>query len=65
MRDEREQRRQTVARVLGCQALEGLRPEVLATLLEQWLQTEPAYALGELVVLDPVAHGQRAYEATD
>jgi hypothetical protein len=102
MSDERERRRQAVAKVLGCQALEGvrpsaaqrqrleryvagettttllaelrgqqlwrqagrdLRPDVLAQLLEQWLQAEPEYPLTELVVLDPVTHGQSAYEA--
>lgn len=44
------------------QAGERLRPDVLATLLQEWLNAEPAYDLGELVVLDPVTHG-RAYEA--
>ncbi|MNF96857.1 hypothetical protein D3C84_796640 [compost metagenome] len=45
------------------QAGRELRPEVLTQLLEQWLQDEPSYALGELVVLDPLTHGQPAYEA--
>ena len=44
------------------QAGERLRPDVLATLLQQWLNAEPAYGLAELLVLDPRSHG-RAYEA--
>jgi len=102
MSDERERRRQAVAKVLGCQALEGLRPspaqrqrleryvagettetllaelrgqqlwrqggrdlrpDVLAQLLEHWLDAEPEYRLGELVVVAPATHGQAAYEA--
>ena len=39
-----------------------LRPDVLATLLLQWLDAEPTHALAELLVLDPVTHGQ-AYES--
>ena len=39
-----------------------LRPDVLATLLQQWLDAEPAYDLAELGVLDPRSHG-RAYES--
>ena len=35
---------------------------MLATLLQQWLNAEPAYGLAELLVLDPRSHG-RAYEA--
>lgn len=41
---------------------ERLRPDQLATLLEQWLDGEPVYDLAELLVLDPRSHG-RAYEA--
>lgn len=53
---------QRLAAALWRLAGERLRPDVLATLLQQWLDGEPAYGLGELVVLDPVTHG-RAYEA--
>ena len=41
---------------------ERLRPDQLATLLEQWLDGEPVYDLAELLVLDPRSHG-RAYES--
>ncbi len=44
------------------QAGERVRPDVLATLLQQWLDAEPSYPLAELVVLDPITHG-RAYES--
>lgn len=39
-----------------------VRPDVLATLLQQWLDAEPTHDLAELLVLDPVTHGQ-AYES--
>jgi hypothetical protein len=42
---------------------ERYRPDILAKLVAQWLDDEPAfYALAELLVLDPVSHG-RAYES--
>lgn len=41
---------------------ERLRPDQLATLLQQWLDAEPTHDLAELLVLDPVTHG-RAYES--
>lgn len=53
---------QHLAAALWRLAGERLRPDVLATLLQQWLKVEPTYALGELVVLDPGSHGQAAYE---